>query len=173
MAKSPRRGIPKKLRRLTRKEAAHVGVTYSSKRRVSANIKQVTKRTLLYTDREVAQAHIRQIARTSGQKFKTKETYTRSRREVVKTTETGKKIIHYNNLNKSQLIKLVKKYPDRRVYLVVHSERNADYGPGPRWSSLGMTDASTLLSETGFPKYLRAFNISSEPDRYALVVLPS
>lgn len=48
--------IPAATRRLTREEAARLNVSYSAKRRVRADIKRVTKRTRLYTDRQVNEA---------------------------------------------------------------------------------------------------------------------
>lgn len=50
--------IPTKYRRLTREEAALRGVSYSAKRQVDANIKQVTKSTPIYTNRQATQVRI-------------------------------------------------------------------------------------------------------------------
>ena len=74
--------VPLQTRRLTRSEAAARGVSYTAKRRVRADIKRVTKRTWLYTDREVATAKIR---RKSGNLRATRETHARERRARAHT----------------------------------------------------------------------------------------
>lgn len=83
MAK-PRRPtpVPQHTRRLTREEAARRGVSFSAKRQVRADIKRVTKRTKLYTDREVATAKIRRI---TGNRQATRETYARERKARAHT----------------------------------------------------------------------------------------
>jgi hypothetical protein len=83
MAK-PRRPthVPQHTRRLTREEAAKRGVSISAKRQVRADIKRVTKRTQLYTDREVATAKIRRI---TGNRQATRETHARERKARART----------------------------------------------------------------------------------------
>jgi hypothetical protein len=83
MAK-PRRPtqVPQHTRRLTREEAARRGVSFSAKRQVRAEIKRVTQRTKLYTDREVATAKIRRI---TGNRQATRETYARERKARAHT----------------------------------------------------------------------------------------
>jgi hypothetical protein len=83
MAK-PRRPtqVPQRTRRLTREEAARRGISFSAKRQVRSDIKRVTKRTKLFTDREVATAKIRRV---SGNRQATRETYARERKARART----------------------------------------------------------------------------------------
>jgi hypothetical protein len=66
-------GLPPQLRRLTRAEAAHRGVSYAAKHRVDASVKRVTVSTPTCTDREASDlARERRL----GEKT-TKKQYTR------------------------------------------------------------------------------------------------
>jgi len=68
--------VPEHTRLLKPEEARRVGVSPTAKRRVRADIKRVTKRTRLYTDRAVATAKTR---RSTGNLKATRETYARER----------------------------------------------------------------------------------------------
>jgi len=74
--------VPQFLRPLTPREAAARGVSLTAKRRVDASVKRVTKRTWLYTDREVASARLR---RKTGKPEATRETYARERKAHAPT----------------------------------------------------------------------------------------
>ena len=74
--------VPQHTRLLKPEEARKIGVSLTAKRRVRADIKRVTKRTRLYTDREVATAKIR---RSTGSPRATRETYARERKARAQT----------------------------------------------------------------------------------------
>lgn len=57
--------LPKRFRRLTKAEAKARGVSYSAKRQVSADVKKVTARTPLFTNRQAAERKLR----TSKEKY--------------------------------------------------------------------------------------------------------
>jgi len=78
----PDRHIPRHMRRLTREEAALRGVSFSAKRQVRADIKRITKRTKLYTDREVGTAKIRRI---TGNRQATRESHALERKARATT----------------------------------------------------------------------------------------
>lgn len=84
---------PIKYRRLTKAEASRLGVSYSAKRQVRADIKRVTGTTKLYTNREAAQAKL----------GKTKEKYSAFRHT---TDKYG--IQTFNNVKPSEHWKLQK-----------------------------------------------------------------
>ncbi len=75
--------IPKKLRKLTRDEAARLNVSYTAKRRVDASIKHVAASTPTFTDRQVAQAKL----------GTTKERHTRARVERVRKGIEGRVVV--------------------------------------------------------------------------------
>lgn len=85
---------PIKYRRLTKAEAARLGVSHKAKRRVDASIKRVTKTTKLYTDRQVAEAKL-------GSK---KEVYTEYR--VSEPAENGMRV--YRNVHRNEHFRLQK-----------------------------------------------------------------
>lgn len=145
-------------RRLTRAEAARVGVSYSAKRRVKVGVK-VTRRTRLYTDREVAQSKI----------GVSKERYTKERVQVVKRKDGGTSR-HYADLHKAQLMKLLHRYRDHEVTLRMFGARaGRKYDGTDGWASGPPTDADTLLDPEGLDEYL-ALTAVDEPKLYGLTV---
>ncbi len=109
--KKPRQ-IPVKTRRLTRAEAARIGVSFKAKNRVSAAIPKgkATKRTARYTDREVENFRLSSIL---GKHTK-KERVTQARISRFKT-KAGSETLEFKNLSKAQLFKLLKKYKKEKV----------------------------------------------------------
>lgn len=152
-----RRGnVPAQTRRLTRDEAAKLGVSYGAKRRVKLGVK-VTRKTRLYTDREVAQAKIGQ----------TKELYTRERVQVVER-KSGGTSRHFNNLHKAQLFKILRANRDRPVTLRLYGPRHGSrYDGTAGWTSGPETDAETLLDD--FAAYLDETSVE-DPTLFGLTV---
>lgn len=134
MAKSQ---IPK-TRRLTRAEAKRLGVSWSAKRRVDAKLKTVTKRTKLYTDRQVAEAkHGKRREIVAGEK------------KEIRTLKAGGTATEFKNLTKPNLIKVLKKYRQKIVILKFHGAE------GSRRSEYKGKDISTSDDEQWFTAHER------------------
>lgn len=146
-----------------------MGVSYSAKRQVRADIKRVTKATKLYSNR---QAHTEAIARSTGTR-QSKEKFRKSRYAVEKTMG-GKTFYTYKNLSKAELMRALRKHRHMGVTLLMH----ADYGAGGKSGSHGNvvwryghseTDADELLEPGVLEHYERRSNVQSTPDRYGAV----
>lgn len=90
---------PDKFRRLTREESARMGISYSSKRRVAANVKRVMPWTAIYTDRRVADI---KRERRLGEKT-TKEQYQRGVRQGRYRYDNATKTRQVNAKNSRQI----------------------------------------------------------------------
>jgi hypothetical protein len=105
--------VPAETRRLTRAEASRLGVSYSAKRRVNKSVKHVSRKTRLYTDREVATARVRV---KTGDKKATRESASEANIEK-RTLKKGGNVIEFKKLNKAALFKLLRKYKNNIVML--------------------------------------------------------
>lgn len=105
-----------KTRRLTKAEATRLGVSHKAKRRVSVEVKKVTRSTRLYTDREIATARIRQrIEHHTGKRLKgivSREKYAILRKEYRTLKGQAGVVIEFKNLDIDQLFALIRKYRD-------------------------------------------------------------
>ena len=136
---------PAKFRRLKKAEAARLGISHTSKRRVDAKLKFVTSRTKLYTDRQVAEL------RTGVRR----EAYTKQRTETT-IRKTGGISRVYKSLSKADLFKRLKKeHKDTDVVLYAEGNRlGAQYeqqADGTVWSAVVNT---TVENINGKPDYL-------------------
>jgi hypothetical protein len=104
--------IPERTRRLTRAEAEKLGVSYSAKRRVNADLKRITSKTVLYTDRQWQQARL----------GTTKEAYSKTR---IHDLSKGRK--QYVRLTYTQAKKIAKQYNSRTAQITYYVEK-ANYG---------------------------------------------
>lgn len=105
-----RRAIPVKTRRLTKAEAARLGISHKAKQRVAANVKRVTRSTPKYSDREVANFVL--SAKRGVHTTKERETKFKFSRFKKKS---GGETIEFKDLSKAQLFKKLKKYKDKPV----------------------------------------------------------
>jgi len=152
--------VPARLRRLTKEEARLLGVSYTAKHRVNADLKRVTKQTRHYTDREVAQSKL----------GVSKEQATRRRVTTVERRGGGT-TVHVANLRKQALmIQLRKLDPNAIVILRIKADR-AGYPQANPWSSGMRVRARTLIDPHGFDVYLNENEIISRPEKYGLTVL--
>lgn len=182
MAKKASGRVPKKTRRLTRDEAARLGVSYGAKRRVNASVKNVTKTTRLYTDRQVAEASIKrralEAATTLGAKRKARklnrEKYEKSRVETRKL-KSGGTVTEYKNLTKAQLMKRLRASGQKAVMLkftggdkgAMYKSRRLQAG---EWRSSSATiDADELLDPGQFADFLETNGVSEIP-RFSVIV---
>ncbi len=162
MAKKPVSRVPKKTRRLTRAEAAKLGISYSAKRRVNANVKRVTSRTKTYTDRQVFQA-------THGA---TKEAVT-----ATKFEDLGKAGLQYKNLTRAQVGRVLKGRGHNKVQMMVfgkHSYSSARYTANSEgW-------VSTMIFADQVPTLIKrmnetesgelGFNKNNKPKRFSIIL---
>ena len=134
--------MPPKLRKLTRDEAARLGVSYTSKRRVDASIKRVTKRTRLYTDRQVAEAKLGM----------TKAEYTAiNKHRTVRKIIHGK-MVHYTDLSEKQFFELLHKFHTNLVNPHFYIDDKTRYKEGGyNWISIEKIKASQIAN--GWPSY--------------------
>jgi len=135
--------LPPRLRKLTRAEAAARGVSYTAKRRVNADLKKITKRTRLYSDREVAEAKL----------GTTKQAFTKiNKHKTIRKISSGK-MVHYSDLSKEEFFLLLEKYHSKLVqphFYVLAGERYK--GKEFSWTSHEKINAGQLRK--GFKKYL-------------------
>lgn len=163
-----------KYRRLTKVEAARVGVSYGAKRQVPATLKRVTSSTKTYSNREAHTAVIRANASGKGARSVTKEKYAKSR--VTRTkTQGGVEVITRNNLSPRELRRVLKQAGNRPVVLVMRAEfggsgkSGTNGGLGWRYG-ISEVDADALLEEGALRKYERASGALSTPRRYSVVI---
>jgi hypothetical protein len=167
-----RRQAPAQTRRLTRSEASRLGVSYSAKRRVDARIKHVTRKTKLYTDRQVAESN---LARKKGVKKISREAARKTNVEERKLKRGGE-VIEYKAIGKPQLMKLLRKYQDKVV--IIHSyvtDLSGLYGEkaltSTQWVSGPRITARELLDKRQFERYMGEIHIEeSNIETFGLIV---
>lgn len=163
--------VPSDTRRLTRAEAKAVGVSYSAKRRVDKSVKKVTKRTKLFTDRQVATA----------KKGISREAFTKGNIEV-RHLKKGGTATEYKNLTKPNLFKLLRKYRAYEVLLKFHGAPGAKFAEykgnditelhdeDDQWfSAPARIEAGTLLDDEEFQDFLEESGVSGSL-KYGLIV---
>jgi hypothetical protein len=164
--------VPAETRRLTRAEASRLGVSYSAKRRVNKSVKHVSRKTRLYTDREVATARVRV---KTGNKKATRESAAKANREE-RTLKKGGHVIEFKNLTSAQLFKTLRKYRDKVVILHFQSSGSASMYDGHTiaagsWvSGAERITARELLTEDGFDEYLEFSRVEGTIKNYGLIV---
>jgi hypothetical protein len=152
-------------RRLTRNEAARLGVSYGAKRRVVIGVR-VTKRTRLYTDRQAFQAKI----------GTTKEKFSAARIEK-RTLKKGGGVVEYKGLSKPQLMKRLRA---SRTKLVMVKFTGNQAGKGSKYKGKEIDDeewfsadsrieADELLDPDTFEQFLEDNDVSGSP-RFGLIV---
>jgi hypothetical protein len=154
--------VPSETRRLTRAEASRLGVSYGAKRRVSKSVKHVTRKTVLYTDRQVATAKLRV---KTGNKKATRENVSKANIEE-RSLKKGGRVIEFKKLNHSQLTKLLKKYRDKFVMLHFKGGNSGamykgmDISTEDTWhSGQERITARELLDPDNFADYLEGSNV--------------
>jgi uncharacterized protein (DUF2147 family) len=163
--------VPSETRRLTRAEASRLGVSYGAKRRVSKSVKHVTRKTVLYTDRQVATAKLR--AKT-GNKKATRESAHKANVET-RTLKKGGEVIEYKNLTAQNLHKMLRKYRDKQVILHFKGGGSAAMYDGKhlaagQWvSGADRIYARELLDPHNFDQYLEDSRIE-EASAFGLIV---
>lgn len=179
-------------RRLTKTEAARLGVSHKAKRRVSVDVKKVTRSTRLYTDREVAEARIRErIELQTGKKVKgivSREKYSVGRQEFRTQKKTGGVIIEFKNLDIQQLFKLFNKYgTGLRGGIIKYAGTNAGGGmykdvnlaENPtRWYSTSQVVLRHMINRHNFLDHLEDSGFEGDDEdlknmKYGLIVYPT
>ena len=137
-----------RLRKLTRAEAAELDVPYTAKRRVNADLKKITKRTRLYTDREVAEARL----------GTTKQVITKINKHKTTRKISSGKMIHYSDLSKEEFFLLLNKYRSNLVQPHFYVAANEKYkAKAFTWTSHEKIRASQLRK--GFNKYRKRHQV--------------
>jgi hypothetical protein len=154
--------VPSETRRLTKAEAHRLGVSHSAKRRVSKSVKHVTRKTVLYTDRQVAEARLR--VRTGNKKI-TREAASKANIEQ-RTLKKGGKVIEFKKLDKAALFKLLRKYKDKLVLLHFKGGntgamyKGKDISTDDTWhSGQERITARELLDADNFADYLEGSDV--------------
>jgi hypothetical protein len=165
MAKPPKkhRKIPAKTRRLTRQEAERLGVSYTAKRRVDASLQRITKRTALYTDREIAEAR-------AGV---TKEDRTIQNRLSKKNANP--KFEHYVDLTKKQLIAIIKKKAKGRITILQYQGQpdrvGERYGKQQNvWLASSRIRAGDALYYLPIVERELGFSEKNKPVKYGIII---
>jgi hypothetical protein len=164
--------VPSETRRLTRSEASRLGVSYGAKRRVSKSVKHVTRKTVLYTDRQVATSKLRV---KTGNKKATRESAHKANVEERTLKNSGNKVIEFKNLDKANFHKMLRKYRDKVV--MVHfkgGEAGQDYkgsrlGTGQWVSGHERILARELLDSANFDDYMDGSGVD-EIKTFGLIV---
>jgi hypothetical protein len=164
--------VPSETRRLTRSEASRLGVSYGAKRRVNKSVKHVTHKTVLYTDRQVAEARLR--VRTGDKKI-TREKAAKANTET-RSLKKGGKVIEFKKLDKAALFKLLRKYRDKLVMLHFRGGNSGamykgkDISTEDTWhSGQERITARELLDPDNFADYMEGSNVD-DIKTYGLVV---
>jgi hypothetical protein len=154
--------VPSETRRLTRSEASRLGVSYGAKRRVSKSVKHVTRRTVLYTDRQVATA---KLVRRTGNKKITREKASKANIET-RSLKKGGKVIEFKKLDAPALFKLLRKYRDKLVMLRFRGGNSGamykgkDISSEDTWhSGQERIIARELLEPDNFADYMEGSNL--------------
>ena len=174
----PQRRVPPHTRRLTRDEAQRLGVSHAAKRRVSTNVKNVTRSTKTYTDREAHTAKVRarelKTARTPAEKAKarkmTREAYT-ARRVRPYTTTKGKSGIAYRDLSKADFYKFLKRHKGQEIVPQFYAERQKYRVGQPQWSQGTRVLAEEIGDDDDLDTALEAWGFTSEPTRFGFDVV--
>jgi hypothetical protein len=149
---------PKKFRRLTRAEAARLGVKYSSKRQVDASLKRITKRSKTYSERFVYQHKFGITKEEHALKVKSKKF------ELKGST-------HFNNLTEAQFKRLVHKYQENHdlspSFLM---ETNRYQGQGVRWVGYPMIGEGEFYEVWPDIEDYYGMTKTHKPQAYGLVV---
>jgi hypothetical protein len=171
-----------KYRRLTRDEAARLGVSYGAKRQVAAGVKRVTKSTKLYSNREAHEATIKARARANATTPKerraasklTKERYAERRTQSF-FTKGGKEVKSYNDLSEKEFFRVLKRAGNKQVVPHFLAERNSQGGSGthgkPKWSSGSRIEADEISDPDDLEDWLDRWGFTSVPTRYGVQVV--
>lgn len=126
--------LPTKLRRLTKAEATRLGVSHKAKRRVDASLKTVSKRTKLYTDRDVAQSKL----------GTSKEKYTQYR--TSKPNKAG--AVTYRNVKQTEHFSLAKKVGTKDCQIIAFGrvEKKSKFGGSQIEGLDGGSDNKSIVS---------------------------
>lgn len=152
---------PAKFRKLTREEAANLGVSYTAKRRVDASLKRITKRTKLYTDREVAQVHISE--KVGHKTTKEANTKTRQYKDAYST--------RYLNVKKQdfgRISKLAKGHTTQILAYGNNGETKYGVNPENKFSAtpmIGQDELQAHLDRLYSERGLLGFNAENQPAR--------
>lgn len=137
LTRFPLKKTPTVTRRLTKAEAARLGISHKAKRRVDASLKRVTSKTKLYTDRDIAEAKL----------GRSKEAYTAFR--ISKPDKSG--AITYRNVKQSEHFRLAKRVGNRHCQIIGFGNivKKARFG-GSQIEGLEGGDNQTSIVSYGF-----------------------
>lgn len=170
MATRQKRIDPKaaKTRRLTRAEADKLGVKYSAKHRVRADLTRVTKRSTLYSERQWIEAR-------AGVSRETLSLERRSKTAPLMKSERYSHSTHISNLSKKELSGVLKKQAKHKtVVLQLFGEparEGARYGENkPVWITAGQHFADELFAALPDIEDEFGFDEENPPKRYGVVI---
>lgn len=138
-------------------------MSYGAKRRVRIGVK-VTKKTVTYSDRQVAQKKL----------GTSKEKATKARMVPRNPLKSGKKVREWKNLSKPQLFKILRKYRDKEVFLTFTGGKDMgaeykgrDISSEQTFSAATRIDAQELFDY--FDEYVEEQGITGKP-KFGLTV---
>ena len=163
MAKKPSLSRLLNTRRLTREEAAKLGVSY--KTRVSKDAKRITKKSKFFSDRQFAQAKLGGLS---------KEKFTASRAPKEYETKGGLKGLERGNLNLRELKAALKKYKGKQIDILLYGKPLYLYGDQKnRWVSTGfiyLGQEEKILEQSLSRPTMFGFDKNNKPKRFGFIV---